>query len=80
MGGPIHMGNKGPGKDTWEVEVLEDGRLKITTGPTSPAIHTTAEKFLADINATMGGEVTRQRRAGAHGHDHDHGTGQHVHA
>jgi hypothetical protein len=80
MPGPIFMGNNSK-PDTWEIEVLDDGRLKVTTGPTSPAIHTTAEKLLADINRLMGGEVTKQRRPGAHhDHGHDHGHGNHIHA
>lgn len=65
--------------DTWEVEILEDGRLKITTGPTSPAVHTTAEKLMSTINTMMGGEVERTRRPGAKHDHHDHGHGTHVH-
>jgi len=79
MPGPLYMPKPGnPGTDEWEIEILEDGRIKITTGATSPAIHTTAEKLLGEINKLAGGEVTRERRPGArhehghHGHHHRH--------
>lgn len=75
MPGPMFAGGS-PGKDTWDIEILPDGRIKITTGPTSPAIHTSAERLLADVTNAMGGEVTRVRRPGArhdHGHNHDQG-------
>lgn len=71
MPGPINAPS--PGRDEWIVEVLEDGRIKITTGATSPAIHTTADKLLAEINRLAGGEVQRERRKGVHGHTHEKG-------
>lgn len=65
--------------DTWTVEILDDGRIKIVTGPTSPAIHTTAEKMLGEINRLMGGEVKRTHRPDARTHSHHHGGHHHSH-
>ena len=50
--------------DTIKVEILEDGRLKITTDPISAANHTTAERLLQAI--AQAGPTTRERKAGTH--------------
>lgn len=77
MPGPINMPSKPWPQDTWEVTVLEDGRIKITTGPTSAAIHTTAEQFLGEINRLAGGPVVRERRPGARPNHSHHGNHHH---
>jgi hypothetical protein len=57
--------------DTFTVEILEDGTIKTTTDPISPANHQSAEAFCAGLTMLTGGAVTRQRR-GRHQHHHHH--------
>ena len=61
--------------DTMKIEILDDGTIKTTTDPISPANHQSAEQFLKQVTAFAGGDVSRQRRG--HGHHHHH---QHEHA
>jgi hypothetical protein len=69
--------------DGMKVEILEDGRIKVTTDSFSPTLHTTAEAFLNDIFRLCGGKVERESRKGKpHVHHHTHGEGEthdHVH-
>ena len=59
-------------EDKIEIEILEDGTIKITTDNISPANHLSADQFLREIERLAGGSVTKQknRRAGQHVHRH----------
>lgn len=58
--------------DSIQVEILEDGTIKVTTDPISPANHVSAEELMAAIAALCGGEVARVKRGDAHAHTHHH--------
>jgi hypothetical protein len=64
------------GKDTIKIEILDDGRLKITTDKVSAANHTDAEHLLDHIQKACGGPVTVTQNRGGHEHPHEH---QHHH-
>ncbi len=65
------------GQDVIEVEILEDGTVKIVTDPISPANHTSADKLLSALQAALGGAATREKRKDATArHAHAHATGQ----
>ena len=71
-----------PGQDAIEIEILEDGTIKITTDPISGPNHVNAEAFLREMARMAGGETTRTRRSDkththGHGHSHDDHTHQH---
>ncbi len=53
---------------------MPDGRIKIETDRFSPAIHTSAERFMAEIEKLMGGEAIHQHKPGG-GHTHTHSDG-----
>lgn len=61
--------------DEVTVELLADGRIKVTTGKFSAAVHREAEKLLAAIEAATDGTPTRERAT--HGHTHDATTHRH---
>jgi len=70
--------------DKMEIEILEDGTLKVTTGTVSPANHINAEAFLRDMSTLCGGKVTRTTRLDvnhsiAHSHD-QHVANGHTHS
>jgi len=46
----------------FDVEILDNGDIKITTGKFSPAIHTQADRFLEEVLKALHGTVTRTRR------------------
>jgi hypothetical protein len=54
--------------DEIEIEIMEDGRIKILTDKVSMPNHTNADKFIKDIGRLLGGEVVRQKRNDAHRH------------
>lgn len=58
--------------DTFTVEILDDGTVKTTTDPISPANHQSAEAFLAGVTMLTGGAVQRTRRGTARPHHHHH--------
>mgnify|MGYP001580435211 FL=1 len=43
--------------DTIHVEILPDGRLKVTTSEVSAASHRNADQFAALLKQLMGGQV-----------------------
>ena len=67
--------------DVFNIEVLEDGSLKIDSGKISPMNHMTAEAFLRNVNAACpGGTQTRKHKQGMIGaalHAVQHLTGGH---
>lgn len=64
------------GADRIEVEILDDGSLKVTTDKISMGNHGSAEILIRELLSGAGGGVTRIRKG--HGHHH-HGHGDHVH-
>jgi hypothetical protein len=61
--------------DIINVEILEDGTLKMTTDKISMPNHAGAEALFREIITAMGGKAERVRR-GAHSHSHTH---EHTH-
>jgi len=53
--------------DILEVEVLEDGTLKVTSGKVSMPNHAGAEAFLRDLARGCGGKTERHHKAGVVG-------------
>jgi hypothetical protein len=58
--------------DEVTIEILDDGTIKSTTNPVSPANHQSAESFMKDLAQLTGGEATRTRRGHRHAHTHTH--------
>lgn len=58
--------------DTFTVEILEDGTIKVVTDPVSAANHGNAEQFLQYMARLAGGETTRVRRSDKHAHAQQH--------
>lgn len=63
-------------QDDIQIEILEDGTIKVITDPVSGANHANAEQFLRDMAAKAGGETVRRRKGAGHAHEHGH---THVH-
>lgn len=66
--------------DSMEITVLEDGSVKIDSGPISPQNHMTAEAFLRNVAQACGGKQERKHKRGvlgaaAHAVKHVLGTG-----
>ena len=55
-------------QDVIQYEVLEDGRIKWTTDRISPANHTNADRFLAEIGRLLGGTTEVKRKSESHTH------------
>jgi len=54
-------------------EILEDGRIRVTTGQIGQVNHLNAEDILAFISKAMGGKIEIQKRKDAiHVHHHNH--------
>lgn len=64
--------------DTFEIEILDDGTIKVTTGTVGQQNHVNAESFLQMIAKETGGNAKRTAR-GTHAHVHRHGTVEHSH-
>jgi hypothetical protein len=64
--------------DTFTVEILEDGTMKIETDPISPANHANAEQFIQAVNRDLGG-ATERKGKGKHAHTHSHHHHHHEH-
>jgi hypothetical protein len=63
-------------EDRFTIEILEDGRVKLTTDQVSPANHMNADEFFKVLAKELGGAVETQRRKEGHTHQHDR---QHQH-
>jgi len=50
------------GIDKLEIEILEDGTIKVTTDAISGVNHMSAEQFMQFMATETGGEVVRQKR------------------
>jgi hypothetical protein len=64
------------GADKIEVEILDDGSLKISTDKISAVNHGGAEILIRELIAAAGGEAVR---TGKHGHSHSHDGEYHTH-
>jgi hypothetical protein len=62
--------------DDITIEILKDGTVKFTTPKISGANHQSADGFLKQTAAALGGATETARRTGApvheHAHDHEH--------
>lgn len=65
--------------DTFEVEILPDGSIKLSTDKVSMPNHTQAESFLKEVCRMAGGVKDTKHKAGHHGHTHTHGAKVHSH-
>lgn len=63
--------------DNIEIEILEDGRIKVKTGALAGVNHTTADRLLRDMIKMAGGDVVTEKSE--HSHTHHHGTHTHKH-
>ena len=64
--------------DSFAVEILEDGTIKLTTDKVGAANHANAEEFFKYVARMTGGESKRVRRADAPvAHTHTRGTEVH---
>lgn len=43
-----------------DVEILEDGKLKVTTSAIADSLHLDADNLLDDLNEIIGGEVVKE--------------------
>ena len=59
-------------EDILEIEILDDGTIKVTTDQISPANHLSADQFLKFISEMAGGETTKTKNRHAHTHQHTH--------
>lgn len=48
--------------DKVQIEILEDGTIKMTTDPISAPNHQNAEQFLKTVSRLAGGETSREQR------------------
>lgn len=64
--------------DVMEIEILEDGTIKTTTGAVSGANHANAEQFLKYMATLAGGTTERVKRGDVQtNHHHHHGEHEH---
>lgn len=54
--------------DKMEITIEEDGTISINVDEISPTKHVSAEKFLADLQQLMGGEVKVTKLPHTHSH------------
>ena len=60
-------------QDKIQIEILEDGTIKISTDKVSMPNHASAEGFLRFMaEMANGGKQDRIRKGTAHHHDHEH--------
>lgn len=66
--------------DKLEIEITEDGTIKISSDKVSGANHANAEAFYKLLAQNAGGATTRERKQGhGHVHEHDHAGTKHSH-
>ncbi len=59
--------------DVINIEILEDGTVKVLTDQISAANHRNADEALQMLRGLLGGESTSEPRRQGHGHSHAHG-------
>jgi hypothetical protein len=57
--------------DKMDIEVLEDGTIKVSTDKISMANHGGAEMLIKELVKAAGGEVDRARKSNGTYHQHD---------
>ena len=57
-------------EDKIEIEILDDGTIRLETDTISPANHLSADQFLKEIERLTGGTTTKTKNR--HGHVHHH--------
>lgn len=65
--------------DSFEIEILDDGTIKSTTGKVGAQNHQSAEGFFGFLARVTGGKFSRTRR-GEHAKVRADGVEQHEHA
>ena len=65
--------------DNIQIEILDDGTIKVTTDQVSGPNHANAEAFLKMLAQLGGGETIRIRRSDVHTHSHTYSGQQHSH-
>ena len=58
-------------QDTMQIEILEDGTIKISTDKVSMPNHVNADQFLQHVARQIGGASDRVRKGAVHVHQHD---------
>jgi hypothetical protein len=58
--------------DIINIEILEDGTIKMSTDKISMPNHTNAEGLIRELVKSAGGETTRKMKGHTHHHDHEH--------
>ncbi|MFH1547121.1 MAG: hypothetical protein ABIC57_01390 [bacterium] len=56
--------------DTINIEIMDDGQLKIKTEGISDAAHISADSLLSQMETLLGGHVTRIKNPEKHNHLH----------
>jgi hypothetical protein len=64
--------------DIMEIEILEDGAIKVLTGKISGGNHLNAEHLIQAVKEDMGGKLDRKSRGKETHYHHDH-THEHRH-
>ncbi len=62
-----------------EIEILEDGTVKWSTGRIPDEHHDDADKLQQELEAALGGEVKRTQKVAKGPHVHTHGGHVHTH-
>ena len=62
-------------KNTYDITILDDGRVKIETSKFDPAAHIKAEKLIAFLQGSLGKEISRTKAKSTHTHSHEHEEG-----
>ena len=57
-------------EDKFDIEIDEDGNIKVTTDYVSQTNHRNAEDFMAFLARAAGGTISRVKRPQAHSHAH----------
>jgi hypothetical protein len=57
--------------DKITIEILEDGKIKMSTDKISAANHGGAEMLIREMVKKAGGKENRTRKANAHYHEHN---------
>ena len=60
--------------DIINIEIMEDGTIKVKTEGISDASHISADSLLTQIETLLGGHVTRIKNPEKHNHSHSHTT------
>ena len=60
-------------KNTFKIEVLEDGTISVDTEGFDAAVHKSADDFVKMLGELLGGPVTvKEKRSHAKSHTHTH--------